>query len=224
MPTLFHRVHFPADLLEALAERTGHFWSDLENEAAAVDAVRAWLNPAPAAPAQQPAAGSDAGYQWKQLFLPEGTRLRASFGRQPWFAVVEGAQIKYGASAISPSGFANLHGSGHRNAWKAVWLRFPGSDEWLLADVCRQARQAAIARMIGDDAQLRRRAPKAHGQRQGQGKPKKQKPLRWPRAAVPQPPAERLSAPVAAFRNGTPGKDSARQGGRRKRRLSKHAP
>jgi hypothetical protein len=98
------------------------------------------------------ASGTDAGYQWKQVFLPEGTRLRASFGRQPYFAVVAGAQIKYGEHAISPPCFANLYGSGNRNAWKAVWLRFPGSDEWLLAEVCRSARQAAIARMVGDDA------------------------------------------------------------------------
>jgi hypothetical protein len=138
--------------------------------------------------------------------------------------VVEGAQIKYGASAISPSGFANLHGSGHRNAWKAVWLRFPGSDEWLLADVCRSARQAAIARMIGDDAQpVRRRAPKVHGQWQGKGKQNNQKPPRRPRAAAPQPPAERLPSPLAAYRNGTPNKDGARQGGCRKRRAAKHA-
>jgi len=50
---------------------------------------------------------------------------------------------------MSPSQFANLRGSGNRNAWKAVWLRLPGSDEWLLADVCRSARKMAIARLLG---------------------------------------------------------------------------
>jgi len=45
---------------------------------------------------------------------------------------------------MSPSQFANLRGSGNRNAWKAVWLRLPGSDEWLLADVCRSAWSKAI--------------------------------------------------------------------------------
>jgi len=48
---------------------------------------------------------------------------------QSWFAVVEGAEIQYGGHAISPSCFANLQGSGNRNAWKAVWLRLPGSEE-----------------------------------------------------------------------------------------------
>ncbi|WP_254504547.1 hypothetical protein [Duganella vulcania] len=90
---------------------------------------------------------SEAGYQWKQVFLPAGTRLRASFGSQPYFATVVGAEIKYEGHAVSPSCFVNLHGSGNRNAWKAIWLRLPGTSEWLLADVCRSARKAAIARL-----------------------------------------------------------------------------
>ena len=88
------------------------------------------------------------GYQWKEIFLPEGTRLRASFDHKQYFAVVAGAEIKYGEYAISPSCFANLYGSGNRNAWQAVWLRLPGSDAWLLANVCRAARKAAIARLM----------------------------------------------------------------------------
>jgi hypothetical protein len=127
MPTLLHPIYLPADLLEELAKRTGHFWSGPENEAIVVEAVRALLKPEPAAPSARalpvapaamtapapvPAARSDAGYQWKQVFLPEGTTLRACFGGRPYFATVEGAQIQYGGHAISPSGFANLHGSG----------------------------------------------------------------------------------------------------------------
>jgi len=34
---------------------------------------------------------------------------------------------------------------------EAIWLRFPGNDDWLLADVCRAARKAAIARLLGGD-------------------------------------------------------------------------
>ena len=149
MPTLLHPIYLPADLLEALAERTGEFWSSPKNETFVVDAVRSLLQPAAATPAPQSAAPPDAGYQWKQVFLPDGTRLRASFGGQPYYAIVESTQIKFGKHAISPSCFANLYGSGNRNAWKAVWLRFPGSEEWLLAEVCRSARQAAIARLLG---------------------------------------------------------------------------
>jgi len=75
--------------------------------------------------------------------------LRASFGGHSYFAQVEGDSIKYGKHAMSPSRFANLQGSGNRNAWKAIWLSLPGSDEWQLADVLRSARKSAIARLLG---------------------------------------------------------------------------
>jgi len=152
MPTLTMPIHMPADVLEALGEFSGHFWSDsFALEPIICDAIRTYIKPAPAAQ-QQPAPPSEAGYLWKEVFLPEGTWLRACFGRQPYFAVVEGAEIKYGEYAVSPSCFANLYGSGNRNAWKSIWLRLPGSDEWLLADVCRSARKAAIARLHGNGA------------------------------------------------------------------------
>ncbi|WP_395399644.1 hypothetical protein ACHMW6_21165 [Pseudoduganella sp. UC29_106] len=121
------------------------------------EAIRNYVRPAAAAEAQ-PAAASGTGYQWKQVFLPDGTRLRASFGGHNYFAQVEGGEIKYGEHAMSPSRFANLQGSGNRNAWKAVWLCLPGSEEWLLADVCRAARNAAIARLIGDIAPAERQS------------------------------------------------------------------
>lgn len=240
MPMLQHPIYLPADLLEALAERTGHFWSTPENEAIVVDAVRALLKPAPAAPAQQqPAARFAAGYQWKQVFLPEGTRLRASFGRQPYFAVVEGAEIKYGERAISPSCFANLQGSGNRNAWKAVWLCFPGSDEWLLADICRSARQAAIARMFGDDLRKTRQRshaaspkPQGNGKRQS-GRSGAGRAVTGERSAAPNKPAAgrfvpRLTdtrpqnGPGFILDDGARNKNATRRDSRRRRRAAKH--
>jgi hypothetical protein len=145
-------IRLPADVLEALGEHTGIFWSNtMSMEPVVCDAIRAWIKPVPASPATPlpPLVTSEAGYQWKEVFLPEGTRLRASFGGKAYFASVEGAEIKHGEHAISPSSFANLQGSGNRNAWKSIWLRLPGSDEWLLANVFRSARKGAIARMLG---------------------------------------------------------------------------
>ena len=155
MPVPTMPVYVPFKTLEALGEFTGNWWSDTyAMEPFILEAIENYIKAPPAQ--QQLAAPSEAGYQWKQVFLPEGTRLRACFGKQPYYATVEGAQIKYGEHAVSPSCFANLHGSGNRNAWKAIWLRLPGSNEWLLADVCRSARKAAIARLIGDAAQADR--------------------------------------------------------------------
>jgi hypothetical protein len=39
-------------------------------------------------------------------------------------------------------------GCGNRNAWKVIWLRFPGNEQWVLADVCRTRQNAAIARLF----------------------------------------------------------------------------
>ena len=151
------------DLLVALGEFTGHHWNDSWGmEPFVAEALRNYMKPAPAVE-EQATLPSDSGYQWKEVFLPEGTRLRASFDRKQYFAVVTGAEIKYGEHAISPSCFANLYGSGNRNAWKAVWLRLPGSTEWLLADVCRAARKAAITRLMEGRGQ---RQPAEHCPRQ----------------------------------------------------------
>jgi hypothetical protein len=145
-------IRVPDNLLVEFGEFTGLRWNDTFGmEPYVCEALRNYMNPAPVA-AEQAAAPSESGYQWKEVFLPEGTRLRASFGQHQYFAVVAGTGIQYGEHAISPSCFANLFGSGNRNAWKAVWLRLPGSTEWLLADVCRSARKAAIARLMAGEA------------------------------------------------------------------------
>lgn len=155
MATLHFPIRVPGELLEELGAFTGHFWSDsLRLEPYICEAIRNYIDP-PAPEPQAQAAQSDPqsglGYQWKEVFLPEGSTLRASFDKKPYFATVRGAEIKYGDHAVSPSCFANLYGSGNRNAWKAIWLRLPGSDAWLLADVYRAARKAAIARLMTGD-------------------------------------------------------------------------
>ncbi|MQA40540.1 hypothetical protein, partial [Rugamonas aquatica] len=194
----------------------------------------------PPPPPQQPAELSEAGYQWKEVFLPEGTRLRASFGRQQYFATVAGAEIKYGKHAVSPSCFANLQGSGNRNAWKAIWLRLPGSDAWLLADVCRAARKAAIARLLAGEAQDdRQHTPAAIKPAQDQvtqsSRPQTNSPAapkgdraRAARQPVARPsgPPRQPSMPVATPGNGMQPKSGSGRGSRRrkKRPATKHVP
>ncbi|KQW93659.1 hypothetical protein ASC94_13730 [Massilia sp. Root418] len=222
-------VFIPYDTLEALGNFTGNWWSDTyAMEPFILEAIGNYIK-APAAQQQQqqqPAVPSEAGYQWKQVFLPEGTRLRASFGKQPYYATVEGAQIKYGDHAVSPSCFANLHGSGNRNAWKAIWLRFPGSDEWLLADVCRSARKAAIARLLGEPVQAsplpqeteKPPQPRPTASRSADGLRDKgaRQPTTHPVAWLPP------SAPAAKKTEDV--KPSAGRSSRHKRRKAKHHP
>lgn len=151
MSTLYKSVKVPADLLVALGDDAGEFWSSLEVEFIIHDAIRAWLkrDTAAAAPQDVSAAAEEGGYQWKQLYLPAGTRVRASFHQLPYFGVIGEQGVQYGEQVLSPSGFANMFGSGNRNAWKALWLRFPGSEQWVLADTCRLLQQEACARRFG---------------------------------------------------------------------------
>ena len=234
MSSLQYPIRVPSDLLEALGEFTGECWSDsLALEPFICDAIRNYLRPAAAAQAEaQPDATSGAGYQWTQVFLPEGTRLRASFGGHCYFAVVEGGEIKYGEYAMSPSRFANLQGSGNRNAWKAVWLCVPGGEEWLLADVCRSARQAAIARLIGDGApaarpQRAREQVKARERRvaerrtpRGTADGMSARDRREPgiRESTRLPGGSRLSAPVAPVAMNIDGDQRKSGAGRNRRR------
>jgi len=236
MHTLDYPIRVPTDMLEALGEFTGRPWSDsLALEPFICEAIRNYLRPAPAAQTQ-PAAASVAGYQWKQLFLPEGTRLRACFGGHSYFARVEGDAIKYGEHAMSPSRFANLQGSANRNAWKAIWLSLSGSDEWLLADVCRSARKAAISRLLGCGAQAerppqereRRVAERRAASRAANGKRTCDLRQAAPNKSGLRPSGPRqsepsaLGAPVAMNSNGSQRKNGTARGSRRKRRAKYH--
>ena len=68
------------------------------------------------------------GFQWKTLFLPDGTLLRTSHCDKVEFAKVSGNHIvSEDGMTLTPSLFANRHAKG-RNAWRFVWLRFPGEE------------------------------------------------------------------------------------------------
>jgi hypothetical protein len=77
------------------------------------------------------------GFQWKTVFLPDGTNLRTSYHDTVEFAKVVGDHIfSDDGASLTPSLFANRHAKG-RNAWRFVWLRFPSDDHWTRADNCR---------------------------------------------------------------------------------------
>ncbi|MRV70251.1 hypothetical protein GJ700_00760 [Duganella sp. FT92W] len=77
------------------------------------------------------------GFQWKNIFLPDGTSLRTSYCGNVEFAKVVGDHIvSDDGTSLTPSLFANRHAKG-RNAWRFVWLRFPGDDYWIRAADCR---------------------------------------------------------------------------------------
>jgi hypothetical protein len=77
------------------------------------------------------------GYQWKSVFLPDGTLLRTVFGGKNHHCRVEGDRVLYNGLAVSPSGFVNAVGGVRRNAWRCTWILLPDSKEWKLANKLR---------------------------------------------------------------------------------------
>jgi hypothetical protein len=93
------------------------------------------------------------GYQWKSVFLPDGTLLRTVFGGQNYHCLVESDKILYNGRAVSPSGFVNAVGGIRRNAWRCTWILLPDSKEWKLADTLRGIERPRRARKSAQESQ-----------------------------------------------------------------------
>lgn len=76
------------------------------------------------------------GYQWKELFLPAGTRLRTTYKGQRHYAEVVGDRIVSAGLDVTPSSFANAPSTTPRSAWRTIWLLFPDERTWRPAARC----------------------------------------------------------------------------------------
>lgn len=136
-PEVLTSVPIPLSMFMALCEHKDKTRSPQLVEEMAAEAVRDWL----AAQAQRaraahaPAALS--GYQWKDVFLPHGTVLRAVIEGRCIHAKVSGDKILFDGQPISPSRLVNTEGSTVRNAWTVIWLLFPQQSIWRRAKDCR---------------------------------------------------------------------------------------
>lgn len=113
------------------------------------EAVELWM-------AKQHEANGSYGYQWKTVFLPEGTVLRSWSYGEHHYAKVKGDQIIFQGGAVSPNQLAQHFGRSTRNAWNDLFIRRPGDKVFRQACVLRsevereaqvlgQARAAAAA-------------------------------------------------------------------------------
>lgn len=132
-------AHIHSQLISASIE-TGFAKEDWEIAAEAIDEWTRRHNPdALAGPAI-------AGYQWKRVFLPDGTVLRTIFRGKNYHCIVDGDAILFNGKAMSPSGFVNAVGGVRRNAWNCTWILFPDTKEWKLASDLRGNEGAPRAR------------------------------------------------------------------------------
>lgn len=132
-------IPLPFPLFMALCNHKEKSRSTQEINDMAAEAIREWLaaQEQRASAAHQPAAML--GYQWKSLFLPDGTILRAELNGRSVHAVVEGSRVLFDGRQVSPSRFVNAAGSTVRNAWASVWVLFPHQCIWKRAADCRDS-------------------------------------------------------------------------------------
>jgi hypothetical protein len=109
----------------------------------AEEAILEWMQRHDPATRTGPATS---GYQWKKVFLPDGTVLRTIFGGTNHHCVVKGDAILYEGKPVSPSVFVNAVGGIRRNAWRCVWILFPDATYWALADSLRGTKTPRRAR------------------------------------------------------------------------------
>ena len=89
-------------------------------------AIKAWLA----------ANGPDAdrrGYQWKQLFLPNGTELRLRYRGEYYYANIADDELLYADESLSPRAWALMVTGTVRNAWRDIWLRRSVQEPWMRA-------------------------------------------------------------------------------------------
>jgi len=110
------------------------------------EAVKTWMDSFQAEKELSEASSLN-GYQWKHLFLPEGTRLRTICDGAHHIAHVEGCKLLYEGRVCSPSQFVNGIHESCRNAWKTIWVLMPNETEWKLANEYRGVRASIRERI-----------------------------------------------------------------------------
>jgi hypothetical protein len=95
------------------------------------------------ASASEPARGCR-GYQWKELFLPDGTDVRMRCDGEVHHARVSGDSIVYRGRPVSPRQLTLVVAGDGRNAWRDLSLRLPGEKRFQPASLLRHRARAAV--------------------------------------------------------------------------------
>jgi hypothetical protein len=79
------------------------------------------------------------GYRWQGIDLPNGTQLYMEYKREKHYASVQFEKIIYEGESFSPSELARkIADDTNRNAWRDMFIKRPGENEWKLADILRR--------------------------------------------------------------------------------------
>lgn len=78
------------------------------------------------------------GYQWQKVFLPNGTKLRMTYRGDSSYGEIRHDELFLENESMSPSEFASrIANNTSRNAWRDIYVKFPGAGAWKFADDLR---------------------------------------------------------------------------------------
>ena len=103
---------------------------------AVADAIDYWMQNADWKP-ELLCQSTGHGFQWKEIFLPDGTEVRMQYKGQYYYASVEDDQLMYQGNSTTPSRLSNTIARSSRNAWRDLWVKRPTDVEWYLANDLR---------------------------------------------------------------------------------------
>jgi hypothetical protein len=99
---------------------------------------------------------AERGYQWKELLLPNGTKLRLRHHGIMHYADVEHDEIIYQGKGVTPRSWALLVTGSVRNPWRDIWIKRDYTEAWTQASAWR-AQEAEYPKRPGLDRRLRAR-------------------------------------------------------------------
>ncbi|TFW26648.1 hypothetical protein E4L98_08195 [Duganella callida] len=146
-----HAIH----LLRTFLRQTR---STLSPQEAVTRAINEWIE------RERSAETSPRGYQWKQLFLPEGTDVRMVSDGKSHYAKVVGDKILLRQHAVSPREMTIAIAGDGRNAWRDLWLLLPGEQYWINAARLRAQQNKELEKLPVSQADALTSAAKAMSQ------------------------------------------------------------
>lgn len=81
------------------------------------------------------------GYQWQNVFLPNGSQVRMTYRSEATYGEVRHEKLYFDDETMTPSEFARrVANNTSRNAWRDLYIQFPGEGGWKFADDLRRQR------------------------------------------------------------------------------------
>lgn len=136
-------LQVPTPILRELLDFLHQRGNEIDPSDAVAQALRAWLDNQRRNELMDADQAPD-GYMWKNVFLPNGTRINFAGRTEFGGAFVVNGQFVYRGTPMSPNKFAALAGENTRNAWRDLVVRIPGEVRPKRASVLRRELEGKI--------------------------------------------------------------------------------